>query len=221
VSECKGTYVSAINFTGEGRIEYCRVLFPKITKEREHGYFQGILPAGSSNCVVTENLVENGISGIYGDTGSEVNLRITKNRFYNVCLGIAIVKSDTQQDVVDGLLFEGNEILLSTELVDYERGGIKIVNTGPQFYRNLELIGNRIAWFTPESPTRPSNAFAVCVWAETPTGENLYNVRIADNTVERSLDWRFKCKDLVLDNNRDLEGKLIEPRFVSLRAGRN
>lgn len=223
VSSCRGTYVSAINMTGEGRIKNNRVIFPVITAEMnpepKHAYFQGILPAGSSNCVVGGNLVEGGVSGIYGDTGSEVNLTIDGNVFYNVCLGIAIVKSPTQQAFVDGLLIRGNTILLSTEVCDYDRGGIRIVYDGPQFYRNISALDNRIGWIRRGGAVK--GAYAFCVWSELSGGQAISDVTISDNQVESALDgppldWRLKCKNLSLPGNRDWEGQPINPSLVSI-----
>jgi hypothetical protein len=217
VSSVRGNYCSAISLTASDNnlcvgsiVEHCKVIFPVLTNGSS-SYFQAYLASGTRNALFDGNISEGGGSGFYTDTGSETNLTIVNCTFKNVWYGIGITKSPGY--TVDGAFLRNNTIELHTNLSSYGTGyGIVVGNadqTGTVFFRNIVIAGNTIRAYNgvPYPGTRAIETYSAVI-------TNYIGVRILDNTIDKSLSFRFSAQNIWLADNMDLTGTPLHVRQI-------
>jgi hypothetical protein len=217
VTNCQGTYVSAICPQGRVSIDLCRIYLPPITN-RLQGYFIGYNFAGTTGTKITRSFCTNGVYAYYSDTGSDTNLSIVDCGAYNCMVGVAVYKSASQDVYLDGLAVTNLPVTLSTNAAAYTRGGFRIVNdSGPGFfYRNLNLVRDRISYVGNVRAAIPGT-YALTIWSDDKAGTNIFGVVVKDCNWDNSLEVHVKCLNLTLSNNADFKRRSITyPPMVTI-----
>jgi hypothetical protein len=207
VSSVAGDYTTAVTLGGQGVIEFTKVIFPAVTNAGQ-ATFQAYQANGTYGASIVGNTSEGGVVGFYTDTYSETNLLILNNMFRNVWDGVFVRKGNGWH--VDGLTVGNNLIEISTNLPSSgaDPGGIAVDNndsSGSNYYQNVVIYGNTIRYYNHGVYSGSLSPFAVRTWS-TASGADYHNVRVINNTVDRSLAWYLKASGNWDAQNSDLTG---------------
>jgi hypothetical protein len=214
VSSVRGNYCDGISLIGQGEVKHNRVFLPVVTKHLDQAFYVAYSALGSRSAMIQGNYSYGGTAGFAGDTLSEKDLSIVNNTFQNVALGIYIVKASGYS--IDGLFIRNNTIEISTN-VDSSRDRLYPIyisnedTTGKVVYRNVVIAGNTMRYCGNGGISR---RYRTAILARGAAGTNFYNLRIVDNTIDRSFEFMLNARGVSLDANTDLQGVPLQFRQV-------